>query len=268
MKKIGTYLIYGGALFFVIALAYVSISSDKKAEPSNANANTQVESSQKDEIQQNKPADKIQMFLFHSTNRCYSCITAGKYTNKLLKQSFSQEIESGKIEFREINVDLPENKEVANKFKASGTSLFINSIIDGQDNIKEDTQIWRLVANEKSFSEYLFKKLKGLISKEAVAQGDNIVKKEDIVFYFGDDCAECANIEKYLEENDVKNKIGLTEKNINKDEVAAQQMAEDAMYCNVDEESFGVPFLWTEGRCYAGEKNIINFFDEKLSKLK
>jgi glutaredoxin len=268
MKKVGTYALYGGALIFVITLIYINFGSNKKPQANNANLNAQENKTKIVDVQQVKPAEKIQLYLFHGTNRCYSCITAGEYAKKTLEQNFSQEIKSGKIDFREINVDLSENKEVAAKFKATGTSLFINSIIDGQDNIKEDTQIWRLVTNEKSFSDYLSAKLRGIVGEEAVAQVDSDIEKKDIVFYFSDNCPGCVNITKYLKENDVKNKIGFEEKNINKNEADAEQMAEDAMYCNVEEDSFGVPFLWAEGKCYTGEKNIINFFDTSLSSLK
>ena len=60
----------------------------------------------------------------------------------------------------------------------------------------------------------------------------------------------------------------LQEKNINEIEANFEQMAEDAMYCNMDEESFGVPFLWAEGRCYADEKEITDFFRQKLVSFK
>ena len=269
VKKLGTYLLYGGALIFIATLIYISFSSNKKPQSNNIDLDVQKNNTKTANVQQVKPAEKIQLYLFHGTNRCYSCITAGEYAKKALEQNFSQELKSGKIDFREINVDLAENKGVASKFKATGTSLFINSIIDGQDNIKEDTQIWRLVTNEKSFSDYLSAKLKDIIGEKASTQADDKdVEKKDIVFYFSDDCPECTNIEKYLMENDVKNKIGFEEKNIDKNEVDAQQMAEDAMYCNVDEESFGAPFLWAEGKCYTGEQDIINFFDDSLKGLK
>ncbi len=115
------------------------------------------------ENQNSKPAEKVQVFLFHSTNRCSSCITAGKYALEAIEQNFSEELKSGKIEFREINIDLPENKEIANKFKASGTSLFINPIIDGQDNIQEEVQAWRLLSDKQGFIDYLSNKIKALI---------------------------------------------------------------------------------------------------------
>lgn len=59
--------------------------------------------------------------------------------------------------------------------------------------------------------------------------------------------------------------MAFEEKNVDKNEADAQQMAEDAMQCNVDTDSFGVPFLWADGKCYTNEKEIIDFFKQKLS---
>ena len=130
MKKYGSYLLYGGALAFAIALVYFSFSTNKVASEQK---NTKTA-----EVQSSKPAEKIQVFLFHATQRCSSCIAIGKYAKETVEQKFPEEIKSGKIEFREINIDLPENKEIAAKFRATGSSLFINPVIDGNDNIKED----------------------------------------------------------------------------------------------------------------------------------
>lgn len=159
MKKIGTYLLYGGALVFAIALVYISVKPDKKTESKVQGNNSKTA----EEIQGKKSADKIQVFLFHATRRCITCINIGKYAQKTVEQKFSEELKSGKIEFREVNIDLPENKELATKFKASGSALFINPIIDGKDNIGEDTQVWRLASNEQSFISYLSDKINALL---------------------------------------------------------------------------------------------------------
>lgn len=260
--RVGKYALYGGVLFFVFLLVGVIFNSKKKTDINKVDKQNHIsEENNSENLAQKNPAEKIQIFLFHSTNRCYSCVTAGEYTKKILEQNFTQDFESGKIEFREVNIDLAENRELTDKFKAAGTSLFVNSIIDGEDNIKEDVQIWRLVNNEKSFVDYFSGKLRDLIGEEASENNDEM-KKADIVFYLSDDCSECDNIDKYLEENDIENKINLLKKNINKDEADAEQMAEDAMYCNVDEELFGVPFLWAEGKCYVNEEDIIDFFKQ------
>jgi len=157
MKKIGTYLLYGGVFISAIILIYINIGSNKKTESS-----VQGSASKKVEVKEKNPADKIQVFLFHPTQRCITCITIGKYAKETVEQKFPEEVKSGKIEFREINIDLPENKELANKFKATGSSLFINPIVDGKDNIQQDTQVWRLTSNEQSFITYLSDKINAL----------------------------------------------------------------------------------------------------------
>jgi hypothetical protein len=167
MKKLGTYLLYGGALVFAITLIYVSVSPDKKMQSSDSNTQ---KNSQKAEVRETKPAEKVQVYVFHSTNRCYSCVTMGQYAKATIEEFFQPELRDGKIEFKEINVDLPANKEVATKFKAVGSSLFLNAIIDGKDNIEEEAQAWRLLSNEQNFRNYLSDKLKGMLGKSVSAQ--------------------------------------------------------------------------------------------------
>lgn len=146
---------------FAIILAYTSFSNSKKEKAT-------VASEQKSKVvaaetQQGKPAEKIQVFLFHNTQRCYSCITIGKYAKATMEQKFPDELRSGRIEFKEINIDLPENKELAAKFQAAGSALYINPIVDGADNIEQDTQVWRLVSNEQAFVTYLADKIGKLL---------------------------------------------------------------------------------------------------------
>ena len=265
MKKLGTYLLYGGALFFAIALVYISVSPDKKTESASSGSSVQEKSSQKTEIQETKSAEKVQIYEFHSTNRCYSCITMGQYIKATVEESFQPELKSGKLEFREINVDLPENKAVAAKFQAAGTSLFINAIIDGQDNIQEEAQAWRLLGNQKALSDYLSNKLRGMIGETVSAGTPKEMEKMNITFYFGDNCPGCVNIQKYLADNGAKDKVAFEEKNVSKNQADSEQMAEDALQCNVDPEAFGVPFLWADGICYTNEKDIDDFFKQILS---
>ena len=51
------------------------------------------------------------------------------------------------------------------KYKASGSSLFINAIKDGVDNIEEDVTVWRLVTNEDQYINYLQNKINNLLGK-------------------------------------------------------------------------------------------------------
>ena len=109
--------------------------------------------------------DKLEVYYFHRTQRCYSCSKISRYLRETMEQKFSQEIKNETIDFREINVDLPENKEIAVKFQASGSSLFVNAISDGQDNVSQDTNIWRLLNDEIRFKSYIENKINLFLGK-------------------------------------------------------------------------------------------------------
>ncbi len=146
----------------VIGAVFITLRNGNK--PTEAqNQNNQIAENQSKEERQS--AEKIQVFVFHATQRCYSCITIGKFAGEIVNEYFQPELRNGKIEFREINIDLPDNKELSRKFQAGGSSLYINTIIDGQDNIAEDVAVWRLVNNEAQFKNYLKNKLNNLLGK-------------------------------------------------------------------------------------------------------
>jgi len=108
-------------------------------------------------------AEKIEVFLFHATQRCPSCINIGKFAKQTLDDNFSEELKVGRIVFREISIDLSENYELAEKFQASGSSLFVNTIRGGKDYIEQDLKVWRLVGNESEFESYLKEKIEDIL---------------------------------------------------------------------------------------------------------
>lgn len=110
-------------------------------------------------------AEKIEVVHFHGTHQCWSCITVGKYALKTIKERFSEEYASGKIIFKDINAELLENRDIVMKYQARGSSLFVNAIKNGQDNIGEDVEVWRLVTNETQYINYFENKLRNLLGK-------------------------------------------------------------------------------------------------------
>jgi len=117
------------------------------------------------EIEKVEITDKIEVVHFHGTNQCFSCIKVGEYALKTIQEKFKEEYENGTIVFMDINGEFEENQEIVQKYKARGSSLFINSIIGSSYNIKEETTVWRLVNNESSYLEYFEDKLKTLLGK-------------------------------------------------------------------------------------------------------
>ncbi|MFA6252402.1 MAG: nitrophenyl compound nitroreductase subunit ArsF family protein [Candidatus Paceibacterota bacterium] len=109
-------------------------------------------------------ASRVQIFLFHATQRCPTCIRIGQLSKSTVEERFSEQLKTGKIEFREINIDLPENKALAEKFQVGGSAFFINSIKNGEDDIAEDTMVWQLAGGmSDKFKDYLTNKLNTIL---------------------------------------------------------------------------------------------------------
>lgn len=157
-KKIVIFVV----IIAVIGLASLIMFNGNKSTEAQGQPNQTAE---KQEEANKIKADKVEVFVFHATRRCISCITIGKYAGETVNEYFQPELRSGKIEFREINVDLPENKNLARKFQASGSSLFINAVFNGKDNIAEDTKVWRLISDETQFKSYLKDKIDDLLGE-------------------------------------------------------------------------------------------------------
>ena len=75
----------------------------------------------------------IEVFDFHTTNRCVTCKSIESNTKYTLDTYFADEVKSGKITFSIVNIDEKENEKLAEKFEASGTSLFLNVIKNGKE---------------------------------------------------------------------------------------------------------------------------------------
>ena len=160
-------VIIGSAIGVVILviLAIASSGSPKSSEAvADSHGNQNKISSTCGSQQSCLGAEKVEVFLFHATQRCPTCIRIGQLAKATVEERFPEQLKSGIIDFREINIDLPENKALATKFKATGSALFINSIRNGQDNIEEDTTVWQLASGDPvKYKDYLANKLNTIL---------------------------------------------------------------------------------------------------------
>lgn len=106
---------------------------------------------------------KIEVLDFHSTHRCMTCNAIEANTKYTLNTYFSKELKEDKITFQVINVDKKENDKIAEKFEASGTSLFLNVIKNGKESQINLTNFAFMNGNDQ---EAFSKELKAKIDTE------------------------------------------------------------------------------------------------------
>ena len=111
--------------------------------------------------------EKVEDYHFHATRQCYSCKTVGNYAEETINTYFANELESGKIIFDHINVDLPENKALVDKYEAKGASLLIGVYgKDGSFSKQEDINVWYKIDNKQGYIDYLKNVIESRLSGE------------------------------------------------------------------------------------------------------
>ena len=88
----------------------------------------------------------------------------------------------------------------------------------------------------------------------------NAEESEPILFY-GDGCPHCANVESYLEGEGILESVN--KKEIYQNRENAQEFNEICEEEGIEFMDRGVPFLYAEGECFVGDKQIVSYFEEK-----
>ncbi len=97
-------------------------------------------------------AQTVEVIDFHSTHRCKTCLAIEKSAKAVLEKEFANELKSGKIVFKTINVDEASNAKIAEQFEATGSALWIYR---ADKKIKVDLTDFAFmnVGNTEKFSE-------------------------------------------------------------------------------------------------------------------
>lgn len=110
----------------------------------------------------------------------------------------------------------------------------------------------------------------GCASQTENAQpGQAVQDNSDIIFFYGQECPHCKNVEEYFTKNNTAEKIQFSQKEVYHNKDNAALMAEKSKTCGLSESELGVPMLWTkENKCLFGDKDIIDFFNQKIDANK
>jgi len=97
----------------------------------------------------------VEVVYFHRAQRCSGCIHAQDMTEYTLNTYFADELESGEIVFMALNLQDANNSAMVQKFGAYTSSLFLNDVSNGIDDIDELTDIWFVLWDDEEFVDVL-----------------------------------------------------------------------------------------------------------------
>jgi len=99
---------------------------------------------------------KVIAYYFHGNMRCTTCRKIEAYTEESLQGGFPEELKSGKLEWRVVNVEEPGNGHFVQEYNLSTRSVILADSWNGeQEQWKNLSRVWELVGDEQAFMAYI-----------------------------------------------------------------------------------------------------------------
>jgi glutaredoxin len=88
-------------------------------------------------------------------------------------------------------------------------------------------------------------------------------KSPESILFYSNYCPHCKNVEKYVNDNNIKSKVTFTELEVADNQDNAQVLLSKAKKCNLDTSNLGVPMYFDGEKCLVGDEEIIKYFETK-----
>ena len=89
-----------------------------------------------------------------------------KYAKEAIESSFSNEMDTGTLAFKTVNIEEEENKHFINEYQLYTKALVISQIENGEEiRNKNLTRIWEYVRNRDRFFEYVTDEINGYLKE-------------------------------------------------------------------------------------------------------
>ena len=105
---------------------------------------------------QQSPSSKVIAYYFHGSFRCPTCHKLEQYSKEAIETNFKDELASGKLEYKVVNVEDKGNEHYASDYELYTKSLILSSVKDGKEiKWKNLDKIWEYVGNKQRFIDYI-----------------------------------------------------------------------------------------------------------------
>lgn len=122
-----------GSLIYLVVGEYYKSNKGHTSEQHKSNPSALPTSA--NDITQKAPSSinqKVIAYYFHGNARCTSCLKIESYTKEAIYKNFENELKSGHLEWKAINVEETENKHFINEYKLHTKSVVIADILNGK----------------------------------------------------------------------------------------------------------------------------------------
>lgn len=143
------------ALLGFLAIAVVIVARREMDDRAGEGASSQA----------SLPADGLVAYYFHSDVRCPTCRTIEANAHEAFQSRFANELAGGKICWRIVNYELPENSRFVQEYEIAAPTVVLVRRQAGQDSQWRNlTRVWELVGDKPAFADYIAQETESLLS--------------------------------------------------------------------------------------------------------
>ena len=165
------------AIIYLISLLLIaSCTGNKKAESFCEKQNEEAQQANQKVI--DEKVGTVELLYFHGKQRCLTCMAIEKYSTETVAKEFQEQIDSGKLIYKIIDIDKEE--ALADKYKVASSSLILISHTSQGEKVSNLTQFAFSCARKESekFCKNLTEIIKGELSLFDTASG---IAKENAI---------------------------------------------------------------------------------------
>lgn len=116
--------------------------------------------SQQPELQKTELAtdqqDRVIVYYFHTNVRCPTCRKIEKLTHEIITGQFQQELASGRLVWRMVNTDLPENRHFIDQYQLITKSVVLSREVRGKEQEYLNLpKVWELIGSDDQYRAYI-----------------------------------------------------------------------------------------------------------------
>ena len=105
----------------------------------------------------------VEVLYFHGKQRCATCKAIDKHTKEVVNVDLAELVKNGKLRFKEIDISTPEGEKLAEKYRVSWSSLYVNKWENGKEERNDMTRFG--FQNARSNTTVFKKELKQKINR-------------------------------------------------------------------------------------------------------
>lgn len=110
---------------------------------------------------------KVIAYYFHATVRCPTCRSIETFGKEAVDGAFAGELKKGTIEWRPVNIQLPENRHFVKDYRLFTRSLVLVKVRDGKHvEWRNLDKVWDLVSSKPEFVKYVQTGVKSYLGED------------------------------------------------------------------------------------------------------